>query len=260
MIRTFGDVLRDWRQVRRMSQLDLALAADISARHLSFLESGRAEPSRGMTLRLAAALDMPRAAANEALKAAGFAAVYPSLPLHASDLAPVRRAISMTLASHQPLPGIAINRTWDVLEANDTARQLFAALGAGPNMVEFLLFLGDLDIVENWEETAFLALMRLRSEIAHLGGDARLSDYASRLGTHPRLKNAEIGAIDLDQAVIPTVFRFGDKRLSVFTTIALFGSVQDVTASEIRIELMYPADEPTAAFFRSFGNGGGRPL
>jgi transcriptional regulator with XRE-family HTH domain len=252
MNRTFGDVLRDWRGVRRMSQLDLALAAEVSARHVSFLESGRAEPSRAMTLRLAAALDMPKAAANEALKAAGFAAVYPVLSPQAPDLAPVRRAISMTLSSHHPFPGIAINRTWDILEANDMARQLFAALGAGPNMVEFLLFLGDLEVVENWEETAFLALLRLRSEIAHLGGDQRLSDYAARLAAHPRLRNADLAGIDLDQAVIPTIFRFGDKRLSVFSTIAMFGSVQDVAASEIRIELMYPADDPTAAFFRSF--------
>ena len=251
MNRTFGDVLRDWRGVRRMSQLDLALAADVSARHVSFLESGRAEPSRAMTLKLAAALDLPKAAANEALRAAGFAAVYPVLPPNAPDLAPIRRAISMTLSSHHPFPGIAINRTWDILEANEAAHQLFAALGAGPNMVEFLIFLGDLDIVENWEETAFLALMRLRSEIAHLGGDDRLSDFATRLAGHPRLKAADLSAIDLDQAVIPTVFRFGDKRLSVFSTIAMFGSVQDVAASEIRIELMFPADEATAGFFRS---------
>lgn len=251
MIRTFGDVLREWRQVRRMSQLDLALAADVSARHVSFLESGRAEPSRAMTLRLAGALDMPKAAANEALKAAGFAAVYPALPLNAPDLRPVRRAVTLTLASHHPFPGIAINRTWDILEANDSARQLFTAMGAGPNMIEFVLFLGTLDIVENWEETAYLALLRLRSEIAHLGGDKRLSDYAARLASHPRLKSADIGRIDLDQAVIPTVFRFGDKRLSVFSAIAMFGSVQDVAASEIRIELMYPADELTAAFFGS---------
>lgn len=254
MQRSFGDVLRDWRQVRRMSQLDLALAADVSARHVSFLESGRAEPSRAMTLRLAAALDMPKAAANEALKSAGFAAVYPALPLNAPDLAPVRRAISMTLSSHHPFPGIAINRTWDVLEANDSARQLLAALGGGPNMVEFLIYLGALDIVENWEETAFLALVRLRSEIAHLGGEERLADYAARLAAHPRLKNADLSAIDLDQAVIPTVFRVGDKRLSVFSTIAMFGSVQDVAASEIRIELMYPADEATAGFFRAFAS------
>lgn len=254
MQRSFGDVLRDWRQVRRMSQLDLALAADVSARHVSFLESGRAEPSRAMTLRLAAALDMPKAAANEALKSAGFAAVYPVLPLNAPDLAPVRRAISMTLSSHHPFPGIAINRTWDVLEANDSARQLLAALGGGPNMVEFLIYLGALDIVENWEETAFLALVRLRSEIAHLGGEERLADYAARLAAHPRLKNADLSAIDLDQAVIPTVFRVGDKRLSVFSTIAMFGSVQDVAASEIRIELMYPADEATAGFFRAFAS------
>lgn len=255
MDRTFGDVLRGWRQVRRMSQLDLALAAEVSARHVSFLESGRAEPSRAMTLKLAAALDLPKAAANEALRAAGFASVYPVLAPNAAALAPVRRAITMTLKSHNPFPGIAINRAWDILEANDSARALFAALGAGPNMIDFLIFLGNLDIVENWEETAYLALLRVRSEIAHLGGDARLEKLAARLGAHPRLKGADLSAIDLDQAVIPTVFRLGDRRLSVFSMIAAFGSVQEVAASEIRIELMYPADEDTAGFFRAFAGG-----
>lgn len=237
-----------------MSQLDLALSAEVSARHLSFLESGRAEPSRAMALKLAAALDMPKSAANEALRAAGFAAVYPALPLGSADLRPVRSAIAMTLTNHHPFPGIAIDRTWDILDMNASARTLFAALGAGPNMVEFLIFLGDLDIVENWEETAFLALMRLRSEISHLGGDQRLQALAARLAAHPRLQGADLSTIDLNQAVIPTVFRVGDTRLSVFSTIAAFGSVQDVAASEFRIELMYPADEATAAFFRSFAN------
>jgi len=251
MERTFGDVLRDWRRARRMSQLDLALAAEVSARHVSFLESGRAEPSRAMALRLAAALDMPKAATNEALQLAGYAAAYPVRPRDAADLAPVRRAITLTLTNHQPCPGIAIDRWWDIQQMNDTAHALFSALGAGPNMIDFLIFLGDLDIVENWEETAFLSLQRLRSEITHLGGDGRLSEYARRLAAHPRLKAADLSFLDLDQAVIPTVFRLGDRRLSVFSTIALFGSVQDVAASEIRIELMYPADDATDAFFRS---------
>lgn len=252
MTRDFGDVLRSWRQVRRMSQLDLALAAGVSARHVSFLESGRAEPSRPMALKLAAALDMPKAAANEALNAAGFTAIYPRLAPQAAELAPVRRAIAMTLESHRPFPGLAIDRWWNILDANETARSLFAALGAGPNMIEFLIFLGDLDIVENWEETAMLSLQRLRSEIAHLGGDERLSGLAARLAAHPRLAKIDLGAIDLDQAVIPTVLCVGKQRLSIFSTIAFFGSVQEVAASEIRIELMYPADEETAAFFRSF--------
>ncbi|MDZ7629001.1 MAG: helix-turn-helix transcriptional regulator [Parvularculaceae bacterium] len=254
MGQSFGNVLRGWRQVRRMSQLDLALSAEVSARHISFLESGRAEPSRAMALKLAAALGMPKAAANDALRAAGFAAVYPALPLGSADIRPIRRAIAMTLANHHPFPGIAIDRRWDILDMNSSARTLFAALGAGPNMVEFLIFLGDLEIVENWEETAFLALMRLRSEVAHLGGDERLQALADRLASHPRLKDANLSTIDLSQAMIPTVFRMGETRLSIFSTIAAFGSVQDVAASEFRIELMYPADDATAAFFRSFAS------
>ena len=245
----FGAILRDWRQLRRLSQLDLALAAEVSSRHLSFLESGRAAPSRGMILRLATALGMPKPAANDALKAAGFAAAYPALPHHAPDLAPVRKAISMTLERHAPYPGVAVNRGWDIIDANEAAIALFAPFSPVSNMIELLIAAAASDVVENWEETAMLSLMRLRAEIAHLGGDEKLQGLATRLAEHPRLAKAEFGAIDFNQAVIPTVLKVGDNRLFLFSTIAHFGTVQEVEASEIRIELMYPADEATAAYF-----------
>lgn len=245
----FGGILRNWRQQRRLSQLDLALAAGVSSRHLSFLESGRAAPSRAMILRLASALDMPRPAANDALKAAGFAAVFPRLDRHAPDLAPVRRAISMTLRNHAPFPGVAIDRTWNLIDANEPARALFAPFAPASNMIEILVAAAQGDLISNWEETAFLALMRLRAEIAHLGDDEALRALASRLAEHPRLAAADAGAVDFNQAVIPTTLNVSGRRLSLFSTIAQFGSVQEVEASEIRIELMFPGDDATAAFF-----------
>jgi len=251
MKREFGAVLRDWRQLRRLSQLELALAAGVSSRHLSFLESGRAAPSRGMILKLANALGMPKGAANEALKLAGFAAAFPVLPAHAPDLAPVRKAISMTLERHAPYPGVAIDLTWNIIDANEAANALFAPMGPISNMVELLIAVEATGLIENWEETAFLSLLRLRAEISHRGGDADLEALAMRLAEHPRLAAAELGAVDFDQPVIPTTLNIDGRRLSLFSTIAQFGSVQDVEASEIRIELMYPADAATAAFFES---------
>ncbi len=251
MKRDFGSILRDWRQLRRLSQLDLSVDVGVSSRHLSFLESGRASPSRNMVLRLAGALEIPKAAANDALAAAGFAAAFPALAADAPDLAPVRRAISMTLRRHHPYPGFAIDRGWNVIDANEAAIALFAPFGPVANMVELLIAAAHFDIVENWEETALLSLARLRAELAHLGGDEELEALAARLGDHPRLAAAEIGRIDFNQAVIPTTLRIDGRRVSLFSTIAQFGTVQEVAASEIRIELMYPADEATAAFFEN---------
>jgi transcriptional regulator with XRE-family HTH domain len=249
MDRAFGDILKEWRRLRRLSQLELALSAGASARHLSFLESGRARPSREMILRLASALDMPRAVVNRALHAAGFAPVYPALPLSAPDLAPVRGAIETMLANHEPMPAFAIDRGWNLIGANGAARRLFAAVSptAPANVIDLLLSLADGDRIENWEETAGLALQRLRAEIAHFGGDAPLEARLRALAAHPRLQPR--APVAQDRVVIPMTLRVGPSRLSVFTVIAAFTAVEDVAASEIRIELMFPADEATRAHF-----------
>jgi transcriptional regulator with XRE-family HTH domain len=247
----FGDLIREWRSIRRFSQLDLSLEAETSARHVSFLESGRARPSRGMVLKLSEALQMPKAIANQALFAAGFSPAYPQLAEDAPDLAPIRAAIETVLKKHAPLPAIAIDQHWNIIAANGPALALFGALGlaGAANMIDALLLAAQTDAVENWEETSLLALARLRAEISQLGGDATLDALARKLAGHPRLAEADLGAIDLNQAVIPSVFNVAGRRLSMFSTIAQFGTVQDVAASEIRIEMMFPADEPTQRYF-----------
>jgi len=247
----FGSILKEWRKVRRFSQLDLSLEAELSARHLSFLESGRSKPSREMVLRLSDALQLPRPAANQALNAAGFAPVYPSLPDDAPELAPVNKAIDNMLDKHDPYPGIAVDRHWNVVKSNQGAQMLLAIAGNdGPvNMMDVLLNSADIGILENWEEAALLTLSRLRTEILELGGDEKLSALAQRLAEHERVKNADMSAINLNQAVIPTIIRVGETRLSLFSTIAQFGSVQDTRAGETRIEMMFPMDEETVQFF-----------
>lgn len=251
MTASFGDIIRRWRAIRRYSQLDLSLEAEISARHLSFLESGRANPSRAMVLTLSSALAMPRSAANLAMRAAGFAPAFPQLADDAPDLAPVRAAVDMTLDNHAPLPAVAIDREWNVLSANAPMTSLFAAIGADglTNMLDALIALGETDIIENWEETALLALVRLRAEIDETGGDTTLEKQARLLAASPRLESHDLGAVNLNQAVIPSVFLIGGERLAMFSAIAQFGTVQDVAASEIRLEMFFPADAATRRYF-----------
>lgn len=247
----FGAILKDWRKVRRFSQLDLSLEAEMSARHLSFLESGRSNPSREMVLRLSEALQLPRPAANQALHAAGFAPVYPSLSDDAPELAPVKQAIATMLDHHHPFPGYAIDRHWNIVASNPGAEMIVAlASPGGPaNLIDILMATATLDLIENWDEVAVLSLSRLRTEILELGGDDELSVMASRLASHERVRQVDMGSINLNQAVIPTIFRVGENRLSLFSVIAQFGSVQDVRAGETRIELMFPMDEETVHFF-----------
>lgn len=249
----FGAILKDWRKVRRFSQLDLSLEAGMSARHLSFLESGRSNPSRAMVLRLSEALQLPRPAANQALHAAGFAPVYPSLSDDAPELAPVNQAIATMLDQHDPFPGYAIDRHWNIVASNKGAEMLVALASPDgpPNLIDILMATATLDLIENWDEVAVLSLSRLRTEILELGGDDQLSALASRLASHDRVRKVDLASINLNQAVIPTIFRLGDKRLSLFSVIAQFGSVQDTKAGETRIELMFPMDDETAEFFES---------
>lgn len=247
----FGTMLREWRGIRRFSQLQLAMEADMSARHLSFLESGRANPSKGMVLRLSHALEMPRAAINQALYHAGFAPVFPETAGDSAMLAPVHRAMEMTLKSHEPLPGVAADRHWNIVSANGAAAKLlsFAPPAESANLIEMVIAAASSDWIENWEEVAILSLIRLRSEIIDLGGDEKLSALAGRLGAVDRLCARNIADVRLDQAIIPSVLRIGDIRLSLFSTIAQFGSVQEIRAADLRIELMFPLDEATHRWF-----------
>ena len=251
MSTAFGDIIREWRGLRRFSQLQLSLEADISARHMSFLESGRAQPSRSMVVRLAEALNMPKEIANQAMHAAGFAPIFPQLPLDDGALSPVREAVALMLSNHEPLPAVAIDRHWDSLEQNGTATMFYNALGvAGAgNMLDALGAAGETDLIENWEETALLALARLRTEIVQYGGDRVLENYAGKIANHPRLAEFDNSAVNYNQAVIPMAINLSGRRLSLFSTISHFGAVQDVAASDIRVEMMFPADEDTRRFF-----------
>ena len=180
----FGPVLKRWRAHRRVSQLDLALEAGVSARHLAFLETGKSRPSREMVVMLGAALDVPLRERNELLLAAGFAPVYPEHPLDAERLAPIRTACEMLLARHEPFPGIQFDRHWNLLSANAAARRLFGVdPGSLPvNMVDLLTSNPSIrDGIVNWAEVAHDLLMRLRLEATSGGPDPRLDALIEQL-------------------------------------------------------------------------------
>ena len=243
--RTFPDLLRRWRGARRVSQLELALRANVSARHISFLESERARPSRGMVLTLATALEVPLAERNALLGAAGFAPAYRERA--ADDLASKlpSAALAWMLDRHAPYPGFAFDRHWRVLRANDPAKRLLAAAGlcVGDSMLEATGPGGSLrELICNWPEVARYFASRLQTESEHYGGDPLLDAYREQLSS-----DAVAAPSAPTTAILPIVYRMGDECLSFFSTIAHFGNAVDIALDSLRIELMFPADDATAA-------------
>jgi transcriptional regulator with XRE-family HTH domain len=163
-VQDYPTSLRDWRHRRRLSQLPLATEAEVSPRHLAFLETGRARPSRGMVLRLARVLDLPHPAANAILAAAGFSAQFPALGLDSAEMAVVRQAMEWTIARHAPFPALVMDRLWTILAMNAPAQRLFGPVGLAPG-VSLLALLQDLSLlqaaVETWAEEVALADMKI---------------------------------------------------------------------------------------------------
>lgn len=245
MEQTFGAILRDWRSHRRMSQLDLGLAANVSARHISFLETGRAKPSRPMVIQLSETLEVPRNARNALLNAAGFASAYRSRGLDAGEMAHVRAAVDWTIERHDPFPAIVLDRHWAVVTANRCGLMLLGGVGmaVGDSLLDALTRVEDMRAaIVNWPDVAHHTVTRLRTESAHLGGDPVLDKAADTLARecagHPH-GNGPL------PAVVPAIYRAGGMELSLFSTIAQFGSAEDVALADLKIELMFPADEAT---------------
>lgn len=253
---SFGAALKEWRARRRISQLGLALAANVSARHIAFLETGRAKPSRGMAMQLGEALDIPRAERNRLLEAAGFRAAWSQRALSDDAMAPIRRAIDRMIERHDPWPALVIDRHWNLIDANDGAQGVLALLGIGPggSLLEAFLEPGrGSEIIANWPEVAHHMVQRLRTESAHFGGDPVLEQAATRLARDPALTNP--GQPSDMPPVIPIRYRLGAQVFSVFSTIAQFGTAEDIALADLRIELLFPADEGTEAAFAALSRG-----
>lgn len=251
----FGTALKEWRGRRRMSQLDLGLEAGVSSRHISFLETGRSRPSRGMVLRLCDELQVPVAERNRLLTAAGMAPAYGARALSDAEMEPVRAAVAWMLERHAPYPAMALNRHWELTSLNRPAEMLLMQMGLvqGASLVEALA--GDEALraaIENLAEVEAHIMARLRLEIDHLGGDAVLEAALAQLMERGPAAAAPEGALP---PFVPTIYRMGDMRLSFLSTVSQFGTAEDVMLSELKVELLFPADEATRATLEAMARG-----
>ena len=258
---TFGDELRRWRATRRMSQLDLAVAAEVSQRHVSFLETGRSKPSPEMVVHLATSLDLALRDQNALLITAGFAPAYPERGLDDPELDQVRSVLETLLAAHAHFPAYVVDRGWDIVLANPAAT-LVTAFGddadpaiAGNAMRLVLHPDGIRDLVVNWEQLATALLHRFDREVAHRPHDDRLAALAHEVAGYPgvgQLPDRPVLPTGED-LLVPVHIRLDDLDLRFFTTIATIGAPFDVTLEELRLETLLPADEATDAFLRAAG-------
>lgn len=238
-----------------MSQLDLSVLADVSARHISFLESGRSKPSQPMAVHLAEALELPRSERNRLLAAAGFAPLWNEHDMHSEQMAPVRKALAWTLDRHNPYPAVVLDRHWYVVDRNRAAGTVFGLLGI-EGEISFLDEMTQPDglrrLIDNWGTVGRFVLSRLRMESAAVGGDAVLDEAVQRLTDDPE--------IDPTATEFPPVvnldFRVGDVCISMFSTIAQFGTAEDMALAELRIELFFPADDITGEFLDAIAADG----
>jgi len=258
--RSVGDLLRDWRQRRRMSQLELATEAQISTRHLSFVETGRSLPSRDMLLRLAEQLQVPLRDRNTLLNAAGFASVFPEREFADPSLEAVRKAVDKVLAAHLPYPAFAVDRHWTLVASNGGFRPFVS--GIDPqllqppiNVLRLTLHPGGLGPrLANHQQWRSHVLEGLRQQIK-VSGDPILIALLVELKEYPAPRGinsnpASSGAEEWHRMVVP--FQLATKMgvLSFYTTTTIFGTPVDITLSELSMELFYPADAATAEAFK----------
>ena len=253
--RPVGELLRDWRHRRRVSQLDLALEAEISPKHVSFVESGRAQPSRDMILRLAEHLQIPLRERNTLLNAAGFAAVYAERPLDDPALASARAAVDLVLKGHEPFPAIAVDRHWSLVAANASVGFLLegiddALLAPPVNVLRISLHpRGLAPRIANFAEWRAHVLDRLRRQV-DATNDPVLADLLRELREYPLQHEPERATRrhrDYAGVVVPFELRTPGGILAFFGTITVFGTPLDITLSELAVEAFYPADAATAA-------------
>ncbi len=249
-----------WRKRRGLSQLQLALLAGVSQRHVSFLELGRTKPSREMVLKLAAALDMTLRQSNELTLAAGFAPAWTETDLGDAALAPIRGALDFMLAQQEPFPAVVVDRRWNLLQANKGAVAMVEFLvgplapGGAVNLADALV---GPDVLRphltNWTEIVWYFVRSVEVD-AGIDGTAETRALHERLLGYPEVRAAMALAppVMASAPVLPMHFAKSGTRLSLFTTIATLGTPQDITLQELRVESFFPMDDATRAVFRKW--------
>ena len=262
----FGPLLRQWRARRRMSQLDLAAEAEISSRHLSFIETGRAGPSREMVRLLAQVLDVPLRDRNALLTAAGYAPIYRETRLEAPAMAQARRALDFILRQQEPYPALVLDRHWNVLDVNEgSARVQQAFLDAaavaelGPPNAMRLMFhpRAFRPYIVNWEATAASLIQWLHRDALSGFADTETRALLQELLSYPDVPR-HWRTLDLEASTapfLPIEFSKDELSLRYFTTLTSLGTPHDITLQELRIECFFPADEATEAASRRLAGG-----
>jgi transcriptional regulator with XRE-family HTH domain len=262
MMRPIGDLLREWRERRRLSQLALALDAEVSTRHISFLETGRARPSREMLLRLTERLEVPLRERNTMLLAAGFAPAFPERDLDDPALEVARAAVDRVLAGHEPFPALAVDRSWTLVAANRVVPTFLT--GVAPHLLQPPINVLRLSLhpdglaarIVNLPEWRAHLLARLSRQV-ELTADPRLSDLLQELGEYARnhgARNTDQPVLDLGLTSVAVPLRLHTEHgtLSLISTTMVFGTPVDVTLSELAIEAFFPADAATVHLLQRF--------
>lgn len=258
----FKSACRHWRQLRKLSQLDLALAANISQRHISWLETGRSHPSRDMVIRLAEALEIPLRERNVLLQCAGFAAMYEETALDDPQMTPVLAALKQVLQHHDPLPAVVVDRFWNVRMRNAAAELLLdlspygqqlraqeSRANSSINLIELTLHPEGLrPFIANWDQAAPALIRRLQIEALASGDAVMMEQFHTLQALAGPLDPLEYHGVGL-LPVLPLDMNINGITLSLFSVISTFGTPLDITTDELRIEAFYPADESTSAFF-----------
>jgi len=249
---TVGELLRQWRQRRGLSQLDLAIAADVSARHVSLVETGKSKPSADMILRLADQLHVPLRDRNQLLLAGGFAPRYAERPLADTALSAVHDAVRRVLRAHEPYPAVVFDRRWNIVMTNRAVDPFFAQVAPDllrppVNLVRLGLDpRGFAPMVVNLSDVRAVFRTRISRQLATAPDPELTALYEELLAPEP--ENASSQQIEPD-VVIPMILRVGGRELRLFSTITTFGTPMDITIDEIAIESYYPADAKSAAYF-----------
>lgn len=261
----FPSVFREWRAFRKLSQLDLALAADVSQRHVSWLETGRSQPSREMVVRLSEAMEVPLRERNVLLQAAGFTPMYRESDLDEPAMKPVYDALSQMLKHHDPLPALVVDRFWDVKMKNQAADlmlslggdpdEMLARIGAKNDEINLALLTlhpeGLRPFISNWDQAAPLFIQRLKRDA---DGDPQVRDrIADYIKLAEPLADVALAAEGL-LPVLPLELNVNGLELSLFSVISTFGTPMDITTDELRIESFYPGNTETETFFRSLAS------
>lgn len=245
-----GGLLRAWRQRRRLSQLELSLRADVSAKHLSFLETGRASPSREMLLHVAEHLDVPLRERNVLLTAAGFAPLYSETELSAPEMSAVNSAIERLLASHEPYPAAVVDRWWNLVSANTSIALLTEEVAPGllqppVNVLRASLHPDGLaPRIRNLGEWRAHLLTRLRGQVDKTG-DPQLAALLDELTEYGGSAPGLAATYRYDGVVVPLRLRSSRGDLNLLSTVATFGTPNDVTVADLSIEAFFPADDAT---------------